>query len=171
MTEQPTKTGASLTSNAPQDEPIIVWQAKEFTEYERDHRWYVGAGIVGGLLVVASLFLHQWLAAVVFVLATFVVLKHADDQPRTLTYTIGNLGITTGEKFRPYNELRSFGIIYKPPVKTLTIQTTSRFKPLIKIHLADLDPTAVREALKNYLPEQPKETEDFLDKFSRFIRL
>lgn len=154
-----------------QDEPILAWEAKEFAQYERNSHWYVLAGLVGGLLVVVSLFLRQWLAAGVFALATFVVMKHADDAPRTLTYSISKLGVHLGDRFYPYNELKAFWVFYKPPVKTLTIQTTSRYKPLRKIDLADMDPLAVQEALKAYLPERPKESEDFLDKFSRFIRL
>lgn len=157
--------------NPDSEKPILVWEAKEFAQYDRNSHWYVIAGLVGGLFVVACLFLHQWLAAVVFVLATFVVMRHADDEPRTLTYSINKLGVQVGEKFLPYNELKSFWVIYNPPVRTLTLQSTSRMKPLVKIDLAEVDPLTVREAFRPYLPEQTKQTEDFIDKFSRFIRL
>lgn len=153
------------------EKPILVWEAKEFAEYSRDHKWYAVAGLIGGLVTVAALILQQWLAAVVFVLATFVVIRHADDTPRTLTYSISKLGVHVGERFVPFNELKAYWIIYKPPVKTLHFQTTSRFKPLIKADLGDLDPLAVQEVLKDHLPEQSQQSEDFLDKFSRFIRL
>jgi hypothetical protein len=157
--------------DASSEKPILAWEAQEFTQYERNSHWYVFAGLTGGLLVVACLFLHQWLAAVVFVLATFVVMKHADDEPRTLTYSINKLGVQVGDRFLPYNELKAYWLIYNPPVRTLTLQSTSRLRPLVKIDLGEVDPLTVREAFRPYLPEQTKQTEDFLDKFSRFIRL
>lgn len=153
------------------EKPILVWEAQEFLEYDRDKRWYVIAGVIGALLVVAALLLRQWLAAVVFALATYVVIQRAGDKPRTFTYGISKLGIQVNQTFIPYNELRAFWVIYKPPVKTLTFQRVSKFKPLIKVHLADVDPLAVKNVLKTYLPEETKRDEDFLDKLGRLIRL
>ena len=165
---------ADETQPTPQtesDQPILVWEAKEFAEYERSRSWYVYALIAGAIGVAVMIFLQQWLGAVVFGLATFVVVRHAGDQPRTLTYSITNLGVHAGNRFVPYSELKLYWIVYNPPAKTLNLQSTNRFKPLLKIHLEDIDPLAVRNALQNHLPEEPKATEDFLDKFSRFIRL
>lgn len=152
-------------------QPILVWDAKEFAEYARGSRWYWLVGAVGVLAAIGMLFFRQWTAAAVFLLATYVVIQHADDKPRQLTYSITKLGVNVGDKFYPYNELKMFWLIYKPPVKTLTLQTINRFRPLVKIDLAELDPLAVRNALQEYLPEDTKHEEDFLDRFSRFIRL
>jgi hypothetical protein len=163
-------------------QPILTWEAKEFAEYSRDRQWYLVVGIVGvaltlGALVLAVLSdsvrdgLSTGLVALVFALATYVVIRHADDAPRTITYSINRLGVQVGDEFRPYNELKQFWLIYKPPVKTLHLQTVNRFKPIVRIDLADLDPLAVRNTLRTYLPEDTKREEDFLDKFSRMIRL
>ena len=168
-TDDPAPATPETTGNS--ETPILAWEAKEFAEYSRNHQWYLVVGIGGAILTIGALIFQQWLMAVVFALATYVVIKHADDKPRELTYSITKLGINVGEHFHPYNELKLFWIIYKPPVKTLSVQTTNRFKPLIKIDLADVDPLAVKNTLKQYLPEEPKREEDILDKFSRFIRL
>lgn len=165
-------TAVQTAPKRPADEkPILAWEAKEFAEYDRNKRWYVLVGLVGVALVAGTLLFKQWLAAVVFALATYVVLRHAGDAPRTVTYAISRLGVFVGEKFHPYSELRTYWLVYNPPAKSLTFQSASRFKPLIKMHLADVDPDAVRNALKPYLPELPKQGEDFIDKFARFIRL
>ncbi len=165
------------------EQPIMVWEAKEYAEYDRNHRWYLAVGIIGavltvGMLLDAAFFSHglreslsSVLVAVVFALATYVVMKHADDPARTITYSITKLGVHVGGKFRPYNELKAFWIIYKPPVSTLYLQTVNRFHPLIKIDLGDVDPLAVKNVLKEYLPEEQKHEEDFIEKFSRMIRL
>lgn len=165
------------------EQPIMVWEAKEYAEYDRNHRWYVAVGVIGavltlGMLVDAAFFstglqerFSSVLVAVVFILATYVVIKHADDPARIITYSITKLGVHVGEKFRPYNELKMFWIIYKPPVSTLYLQTVNRFHPLIKIDLGDVDPLAVKNTLKEYLPEEQKREEDFIEKFSRMIRL
>lgn len=174
MAKKTTATTAPQTEQdaaAPSDRPILVWEAKEFTEYDRNKRWYLIVGIIGALLTVAMLVAQWWLPAVVFALATFVVIRHADDPARTMTYAITKLGLQIGDNFRPYNELKSYWIIYKPPIKTLYVQSTNRFKPLLKMDLAEIDPLAVKNALKDYLPEETKREEDFIEKFSRFIRL
>ncbi|HEY8108860.1 MAG TPA: hypothetical protein VIF43_02530 [Patescibacteria group bacterium] len=153
------------------ERPILAWEAKEFVEYDRNKKWYVGALVLGVLLVAGALVLQQWLAAAVFALATYVVVRHAGDKPRTLSISISKLGVEVADRFYPFSELRTFWIIYHPPVKTLTLQRTDRFKPLVKLSLADIDPLAVQNALKDHLAEQAKESEDFVDKLSRWIRL
>jgi hypothetical protein len=153
------------------DKPILVWEGKEFQEYERNRKWYLLVGVIGALLTIGALVLQQWLTAPVFALATFVVLRHADDKARTVSYQISRLGVTVDDKFHPYNELKTYWIVYNPPAQTITFQNIGRFKPLIKLNLEDMDPEVVRETLKPYLAETPKQSEDFLDKFSRFIRL
>ncbi len=162
---------APTAQNPADEKPILAWEAKEFAEYDRNKRWYVLVILIGVLFVAGSLVLQQWLAAVVFVLATYVVVRYAGDTPRTITYAISRLGVFVGEKFHPYSELKTYWVVYNPPAKSLTFQNTSRFKPLIKMRLAEVDPDAVRNALRPYLPELPKQGEDFIDKFSRFIRL
>lgn len=153
------------------ERPILAWEAKEFEEYDRNKRWYAVAVVIGALLVAGALVLQQWLAAVVFALATYVVVRHADDKPRTLAISISKLGVQVADRFYPFSELKAFWIIYNPPVKTLTLQNTGRLKPLVKVGLADVDPLAVQNALKDHLVEKPKEREDFIDKLSRWIRL
>lgn len=171
MANEPTTTPAEKSAKPASDKPILVWQGKEFQEYNRNRKWYLLVGVIGVLLTVGALVLQQWLTAPVFALATFVVLRHADDKPRTITYQMSRLGVTVGEKFTPYSELKTYWIVYNPPAKTVTFQSTGRFKPLIKLELGEMDPEVIRETLKPFLPETPKQSEDFLDKFSRFIRL
>lgn len=166
-TNQPTDKAVSTE----REKPIIAWEAKEFNDYERNKRWYVLVGVVGALLTVGALVIQQWLTAVVFALATYVVMRHAGDKPRTISYGISRLGIQVGHRFYPFSELKQYWIVYNPPVRTLNFQQTSRFKPLVKMHLGEVDPDAVRNVLKEHLPELPKQGEDFIDKLSRFIRL
>ncbi|MDP9211755.1 MAG: hypothetical protein M3N59_00560 [bacterium] len=159
------------TTQADAERPLLAWQTKEFQEFDRNRRWYAVALVLGAVLVTGALVLQQWLAAAVFALATYVVVRHADDKPRLLSVAISKLGVEVGGTFHPYSELKTYWIIYKPPVKTLTIQSTNRYRPLIKVNLEDVDPLAVQGVLKDHLPEQQKQTEDFIDKFSRWIRL
>ncbi|MEX1112837.1 MAG: hypothetical protein WD603_02040 [Patescibacteria group bacterium] len=169
--QAPEETKDAPTTQADAERPLLAWQTREFQEFDRNRRWYVIALVFGAALVAGALVLQQWLAAAVFALATYVVVRHADDKPRLLSVAISKIGVEIGGTFHPYSELKTFWIIYKPPVKTLTLQSTSRFRPLIKVNLEDVDPLAVQDTLKDHLPEQQKQTEDFIDKFSRWIRL
>ena len=141
------------TQPATDEKPIIAWEALEFTEYERNKGWYVLVAIAGVLLTIGALLLQQWLTAVVFVLGTYVVMRHANDKPRTFHYSIGRHGVQAADKYIPFNDLKSYWIVYNPPTRNLTLQRTGRFKPLIKIHLGEVDPDAVHTALKEHLPE------------------
>jgi hypothetical protein len=167
---QPQQAVAARTGQA-NEAPLLVWDATEFREYDRSKHWYAAVTVIGAILTIGAAILQQWLAGLVFLLATFVVIKHADDKPRLVTYAITKLGVHVDNRFHPYNELRTFWIIYNPPVRTVTLQSTSRFRPLIQIDLADVDPLTVGGTLRQYLPEESKHTEDIVEKFSRFIRL
>ncbi len=191
MATKPTTAPAeqSLQSTASHEQPIMVWDAKEFVEYQRDRSWYVlvalGSVAAAVLVILGQTFLlgqaagggfiPAWveyaILIIVFGLTGYVVLRHAGDTPRTITYSLTKLGIQVGERFYPYSELRSYWIVYKLPVQTLYVQSTNRFKPLIRVDLASVDPLQVKTVLKDYLPEEQKRSEDFLDKFSRLIRL
>ncbi|MDP3999889.1 MAG: hypothetical protein Q8Q11_00425 [bacterium] len=171
MAKQKQSNAPAKTAPRNSERPILAWETKEFEEYDRNKKWYAVALVAGVLLVAGALVLQQWLVAVVFALATYVVVQHAGDKPRTLAIAISKLGVQVGKRFHPFSELKAFWVIYKPPAKTLTLQGISRFKPLIKVHLADVDPLAVQNALKDHLAEQAKESEDFIDKLSRWIRL
>lgn len=164
---QPAKPSAATDSR----KPLLSWESKEFTEYERSKKWHFIVTVLGIVLTAGALVLQEWTAAAVFALATLVVLTWADRKPRTFTFSISKLGIGVGETFYPYNELRSFWVYYKPPVQRLYVQPTNRFKQLIKADLHDVDPLQVQDLLKEHLPQETKGTEELADKFSRWIRL
>jgi hypothetical protein len=177
QTPQPAPAAAPQPQAAPAqpaqpvaDRVLLQWQAPEFVYYEKDTKWFVYGGLVVILLIAASALLQQWLMIVVILALAAVVYQHARREPRTLDYQITLLGLKLGERFHPYNELKTFWIIYNPPVSVLYVESTRRLIPLLQIQLGELDPLRVKQALQGHLPEQEKRTEDWLDSFARIIR-
>jgi hypothetical protein len=167
---QPASPAAQAPEQPAPNRVLLSWQAPEFVYYEKDTKWFVYGGLVLLFLIAAAAVLQQWLMIVVILALAAVIVQHARREPRTLEYKITEHGVETGEKFHPYNELKSFWIIYNPPVKTLYIESTKRLIPQIQVQLADQDPTQIRQALHSRIPEQEKRTEDWLDSFGRLIR-
>jgi len=152
------------------DQYITSWVAPEFYYHEKSTWWHV---IVYGTLlslIVVSAFLAQWIAILVFLLLGVIIYQYADIKPRDVEIILTNVGVKVGEKFYPYNEIATFWVIFNPPVKHLNFQLTKRFSPVISLQLENMDPTLVKEVLREHILEDPDRKEDLIDVFSRFIR-
>src|SRR3990167_134160 len=144
-------------------EPLLKWRAAEYPFYEKGSGWFVAAGVLTLALILGALLLREWLMALVIAALAAVVYQHANRPPRELDYAITNLGIQAGERLYAYNELKSFWVIYQPPVQTLNLALTRRFAPLVTIQLTGADPVQVKELLKKHLPEEEKQHEEWID--------
>ncbi len=152
------------------DQYITSWVAPEFYYHEKSTWWHII--VYGALLslIVVSAFLAQWIAILVFLLLGVIIYQYADIKPRDVEIILTNVGVKVGEKFYPYNEIATFWVIFDPPVKHLNFQLTKRFSPVISLQLENMDPTLVKEVLREHILEDPNRKEDLIDVFSRFIR-
>jgi len=149
---------------------LLSWQAPEFIYHPKSFNWHIFAASFIVILVGASLYLKEWIAATVFIILGFLIFRYAEVKPRTIEIGLTNVGIKVGNVFYPYNKLKSFWLVYEPPIKTLNLETTRRFSPIIAIQLEDTDPFLVKNILKEHLLEESERTEDLIDRFSRFLR-
>jgi hypothetical protein len=152
------------------NDPLLRWHAPEYMFQEKGSGWFIVAALVAILIIIGSLFLRQWLLAGVIVALSAVVYQHANRAPRELDYTITKMGVQVGERLYSYNELKSFWVVYHPPVQTLNLALTKRLAPLLIIQLADTDPASVKDILKEHLPEEDRHQEDWIDRLTRLAR-
>jgi hypothetical protein len=150
---------------------LLNWRIHAYPHYERGPLWYVVAGIVGGGLLIASIWTGNYLFAVLVLFAGAVVLAMSGRTPPEIDVEISPLGVRRGLHFYPYKSIKNFWIVYDPPIRSLNLVTGSIFGN-VHIPIDDQDPSEVRDLLKNFLAEDlARDTETFSDMVSRILRI
>ncbi len=159
-------------ANIPQsaETPLIGWETPEFIQYKKNRLWFIIAIAIFIILVIFAAVTRQWLMAAVIVLVGVVIYIFTQQKPKTVSFSISHAGISFGERFYPYSEIKSFWVVYEPTIRTLNFELTRRFSTIITIQLLEQDPLPIRKFLKKYLPEEKSRGEDINDRISRFLR-
>ena len=146
---------------------VLTWQAVEFAAHEKGFWWYgllVGATAI---VVLVSVLLKNYTAAVLFVLSAVIVALFAQKSPRMLTFTADARGVQIGGRLYAYDALRSFWIFYDPPHRAdLSLRSRSLFMPYIHIPLGSINPAQLHRLLSRYLPET-KHAQSLADSLSQ----
>jgi len=152
---------------------LAIWDFPEFVKYEKSKLWYISFTIIFLALLTYSYFSNNLLFAIILAIFVIIYLSSAKDEPVTVETAITEDGVFIGSKFIPYEELRSFYIIYYPPeIKNLYFETKSVIKQRIAIPLENQNPVHIREILLNYLDEDiEKEEIPTTEGISRILKL
>lgn len=142
----------------------IEWDFPEFVQEVRSRAWYIGFTLVLAALLIYAIITANYLFAIILVLSVFIIVYQFFQKPRLIPVVIGEDGIILDKKFYPYKILRSFAIIYEPPLtKFLYIDFKADFKKSMPIPLEDINPIKVREYLLNYIEEDIEREEEDID--------
>ncbi len=161
-----------MEDNAQYGEVIASWRAPAFHHYRRGRWWYVIVALIAIGLLVYAFATANFLFAVLVVMFGMIVAIQSSRKPEPLDVTVTNVGVLHGSRFIPYKDLKSFWIIYDPPVKTLYLDLKKAFFPDVSIPLEDADPLALREILMQFLPEDGNRTEEPMsDLFARIFKI
>ena len=156
-----------------QGEILMEW---EFDEFEKNHRgwvWYLVAAIVGGFLLVYSIWVGNYIFGVLIVLIAFIYfLYDVHDAPK-VRFAITTAGIKVGRKFFKYRDLHDFWIVYHPgEVTNLYFKPSTLTVGIISIPFVKEDPLQIRELLLHYLPESEHEDDEPLSEtIGRVLKL
>ncbi len=154
------------------DKAIISWEAPEYIQHEKDWKWFVAAGIACAGLMIYAIFVENWTLVVALVVLAAVYVWQHFLVPRHVKVIISNVGIKIGDKEYPYQNIKSFWIIYRPKhVTTLNLRSNSRLLPDISIDLNGQNPTEIREYLCSQIHEEEGKEESFTDLFIRITKL
>ena len=150
---------------------FFSWQFDEFIKHARDKNWYIKAGLAVGVLLLYSIFAHNYIFGLITIIAALTItLFHRSDNK--VEFSITEDGIIVNKKFYDYKDLQNFYIIYQPPAKTLYFELKNVFSPRIPIALESQDPVKVRKVLLEYLEEDlTQEDEPLSDQASRLFKL
>lgn len=153
------------------DQPDVAWSASEFIAHEKSPLWY--AALAGGaFLIVGLVYLLTKDVVAVVALASVAILFGilGAHKPRVLSYHVDAGGLTIDQKFYPYSEFKSFGVVNEGAFSSIVFMPMRRFMPTLTIYYPPENEEDVVDALSAYLPFAPA-SHDLIDRMMRRIRL
>ena len=153
---------------------LAQWNFPEYIKYQRGRVWYVLVFGIGGAMFLYAIFDGNFLFALILFLFAIILFPHHRSEPMNLLCTIFDAGIQIGDKFYLYREIKSFSVIYEPPlVKMLYIVPKSHIvRHEISIPLQKENPLHIRSLLLDFLEEDlDREEESDNDKWGRLLKI
>jgi hypothetical protein len=140
---------------------VISWHIPEYITHERSKKWYIVAGVVAFAFLVYSFFSHNFLFAVIVIIAVLLYVLNHGNEPMRVGVSLTDEGVVIGRKFYEYDDLKDFSVLYKPKlgIKNLYFEFKNGLRHRLSIPLEDMDPILVREFLLKYLHEDLERTD------------
>jgi len=142
---------------------IFQWQVPEYLEHQRSRLWYMVMVGLALILIIYSILTANFLFALVIILVIFIIFLRSYAPPRTLNFQITDEGLLLGNQFFPYNKIKNFYLIYKPPIVKKLFFQLKGFAPDLSINLNNMNPLVVREKLLEYLEEDLEKERQTMD--------
>lgn len=154
-------------------EVLAKWNFPEFERPQRSKTWYFLALTATFLLLLYAILTVNFLFAVIIIIAAITLVTKYQRQPHQITFTVFEDGLELENRFHPWETVKEFYLIYKPPeVKSLFINFRAITKPRLTIPLQNQNPLEIRRVLSQYLDEDlDKEEEPFSEAVSRLFKL
>ncbi|MBA4336952.1 hypothetical protein C0416_04250 [bacterium] len=151
---------------------VINWEAPEYVQHEKGWKWFLAAGIADLGFCIYAVITQNWTLLVALVLFSAIYVWQHGEVPRDVEIIVSRTGIKIGKKEYPYQNIKFFWIIYKPPyVKTLNIRSNSKLLPDITVQLGDQDPAILRTYLCSQIREEEGREETALDVLIRIFKM
>lgn len=137
----------------------ISWRAAEFHYIEKDYLWYVGVIAVGAVLIISSLWQHNFFFAVFLIIATILVVEFGKRRPEILEYELNDNGVVIdGILYAQYRNIISFHIRKRfGYLDELILHRNSKIRPFLHLPIDDKLAIKARDFLLNYIPEDDHE--------------
>ncbi|MEK7059344.1 MAG: hypothetical protein AAB971_01155 [Patescibacteria group bacterium] len=167
LTAEPVPTPES-NSAAPVSE--ITWQASEFVHHDKSPSWYIALMIGSGLVAALIFWLTRDIVSVAVVIVGAALLAtYGSRKPRQLDYKLDAQGVQIGQKYRVYNEFRSFSVAPEGAFSSIVFMPLKRFASITTIYFAPEDEEKIVNILSGQLPFEPYQP-DAVDKLMKSIR-
>ncbi|MFH1457005.1 MAG: hypothetical protein ABIF17_02725 [Patescibacteria group bacterium] len=156
-----------------QEDILINWSFPELEKPERSRSWYVWATLIALLLLVFAVFSQNFLFGLIIILVAVVLFAYHHKEIEEVEFAILDNGISVGEKFFNFSDLKHFWIIYEPPyVKNLYFEFKNSIRPRLTIPFLDINPVKVRKILLEFLQEDlSRETEPLSESIGKRLKL
>ena len=131
-----------------QDLELLV---PEFEYYEKDIKWYVYFGIIMGIIVLISIFNRNFTLIAIVLLSAILIVIRAGRKPNLIKLIISGDGISLGNEFWEYKDIKSFSLFEADGKKYLIFIPIGKFRLQVKVPVSD--PEAIRQRLNNLVSE------------------
>lgn len=147
----------------------IRWSAYEHEHIERGSDWFWALGIIAVCAALTSLLFGNVLFAILLIVAAVSIGLLARTPPELHEFEISERGVRIGDTLHRYEEIISFWVEEEETKEpTLLIDTVKFMSPNLIIPLDDVDPSVVRNFLKERVEETPMK-EPFAHKILEFF--
>jgi hypothetical protein len=161
-----------VSSKESQKHVLLNWEAPEYIKHPKGQLWFMIAGALIVLLVLYAIWTNSWTMAVAFIVFAGVYSITHHKEPGNIRIEVDGFGITVAGRRIPYNRIKTFWIISRPPVvNVLKLLLTEKFMGEMSIQLGDQDPGEVRTILIRHIPEYEGRGESFVDFIIRSFKL
>ena len=152
------------------EKEIVNWDAKEYIPHDKNKGWYVGLVAVGLLFSAGAVWLEWWTFLVLIILSVVSLWIYAARPPRVLDYSLGNKGISEGNKLYNYEDFRAFGVLREGENFAIVLVPRKRFSAGVKVYFPEERGEKIVDAFGARLPMEEVKL-DFLDKIVNFLRI
>lgn len=148
----------------------VSWEAEEYVTYDKNSGWYIGLSIVGMVLVALSIWMQQWIFAIVVVLAFISLLIYELRPPRKIKYTVDAKGLTEGERIYKFEDYRAFGVMQYDKKFAIVLMPRKRFSLAVTVYFPESKGEEIVDVFGARLPMEAVKL-DMIDKIVRKLRI
>jgi hypothetical protein len=130
----------------------IEWSAPEYNHKKRTPDWFWAIGLVTLAVFIASIWARNYLFALFVIVSGGCLILFTLRNPRTISLTIDNDGITIGKTLYKWKEINGFKMKKGEPYSRLLIETKKYFLPIYNVPVPEDLTSEVRESLLKILP-------------------
>lgn len=148
----------------------VVVTAQDFPHRPKNNFWFVGVvtlSVAGGYVAIMA---KDYLMLAVVIAAAIALLRVAGFAPSTRTIRLNDRGITWGEKFYGYHQLKAFWVVpHDDSVSVHLERPNANLSISFVIGVGEVD--EVLTVLDRHLPHHQHRSEPIGERFARLIRL
>lgn len=140
----------------PGEHTTLRWSAYEHEHIERGSDWYWALGIVAVCVAVTAILLHDFLFAVLILVAAATIALHSQTAPDISNFELSDRGIRINGVMHRFDQIISFWVDdeHHSGRPLLLVDTTKFMSPNLIIPIEHIDHRLVRA----YLVERCEET-------------
>ncbi|HSX41759.1 MAG TPA: hypothetical protein VLE93_00215 [Candidatus Saccharimonadales bacterium] len=148
----------------------LEFTAKDWHHHPKNQFWYLGMGLMlAGFLVLALVF-GQYLLAVVIVAVGVAIIRIGNLTPGARTIKLTTKGVTWGDRFFGYHQLRAFWVAEQADKTTLYLERLN-LSPAISFVIPNHSAPQALAFLGSQLPYHSHKGEPLGDRLSRLLHL
>lgn len=132
----------------------MSWSVYEFEKKDRHPDWLWTVGLVFALASAISFFYGNIFFGIFLVVAGVVMILYARHEPKLLTISFEEKGLTINGDLIPHDKIIQFWLDETDKPDKLLLQVKGSFVPIISLPLQGITSERVRLALKPFVKEE-----------------